>query len=188
MNRIMVDLETLGTAPGSVILSIGAVRFDVEKGLLDEFYVNIDVESSQRLGLTIDGDTVMWWLKQSDAARAKLSKGSGKDVGVAMGEFLAWANRGDKDTVDELWGNGADFDNVLLATVGRKLSEAPRYGGTWSVCGTRPSLYRQNRCYRTLKNLSKIPFTKPVVAHDALEDAKAQAVHLIEILKELHLG
>ena len=71
MSRIMVDLETLGTAPGSVILSIGAVRFDVEKGLLDEFYVNIDVESSQRLGLTIDGDTVMWWLKQSDAARAK---------------------------------------------------------------------------------------------------------------------
>lgn len=88
-NRIMVDLETLGTAPGSVILSIGAVRFDVEEGLLDEFYVNIDVESSQRLGLTIDGATVMWWMKQSDAARAKLSEGSGEDVGVALGKFLA---------------------------------------------------------------------------------------------------
>lgn len=183
-NRIMVDLETLGTAPGSVILSIGAVRFDVEEGLLDEFYVNIDVESSQRLGLTIDGATVMWWMKQSDAARAKLSEGSGEDVGVALGKFLAWANK--DSPVDELWGNGADFDNVLLASVGRKLSEDPRYAGAWG--SVRPSLYRQNRCYRTLKNLSKIPFTKPVVAHDALEDAKAQAVHLIEILKELHLG
>ena len=39
-------------------------------------------------------------------------------------------------------------------------------------------------CYRTLKNL--FPFVlgvKPVVAHNALEDAKAQAAHATDILR-----
>ena len=38
MNRVMIDLETLGTKPGSVILSIGAVRFD-NRQLTDALHV-----------------------------------------------------------------------------------------------------------------------------------------------------
>ncbi len=43
----MVDLETLGTDPKSVILSIGAVTFDPENAKEDfsnTFYVNVDPE------------------------------------------------------------------------------------------------------------------------------------------------
>ena len=30
MEHIMIDIETLGTKPGSIILSIAAVKFDID--------------------------------------------------------------------------------------------------------------------------------------------------------------
>lgn len=42
MNNVMLDLETFGTQPGSVIRSIGAVVFDPFSDKLGkEFYVNM---------------------------------------------------------------------------------------------------------------------------------------------------
>ena len=41
MNRIMVDIETMGLPPDGLILSIGAVRFD-GRGILDRFDMGID--------------------------------------------------------------------------------------------------------------------------------------------------
>ena len=35
ISEIMVDLETLGTAADSIILSVGAVKFDIESGKID---------------------------------------------------------------------------------------------------------------------------------------------------------
>ena len=40
MNHVMVDIETLGTTNNSVVLSIGAVKFD-HQGLGEEFYAEI---------------------------------------------------------------------------------------------------------------------------------------------------
>lgn len=180
MNRIMLDLETLGTKPGSVILAIGAVRFDAEK-ILDEFYVNINPESSVAAGLTMDVSTITWWLQQSDEARKALVAGEARLLPYALQDFARWAmcppgvepkSVADLVQIDELWGNGSDFDNVLLA----RAYEAVEAPAPWK--------HRANRCYRTLKSLyPEIPFEKPAVAHNALEDARAQAKHLIEILK-----
>lgn len=63
ITNIMLDLETLGTCPGSVILQIGAVRSN--NGLER----TITIDSCLRAGLTVDGDTIGWWLRQSEAAR-----------------------------------------------------------------------------------------------------------------------
>ena len=48
MKDVMVDLETLATSADAVILSIGAVRFDLETGEIDDagFYASISVESN----------------------------------------------------------------------------------------------------------------------------------------------
>lgn len=61
LNGIMFDIETLGTLPGSAILSIGAVRFDIgKKSISDEFYVNLDVTSSLSAGFTYEKSTINW--------------------------------------------------------------------------------------------------------------------------------
>lgn len=78
---IMLDLETLGTKPGCVVLSIGAKVFDPyaddsKLGAVPPmtFYRNIDLFSSLMLGLTIDPNTVDWWRKKdADAQEALLA-------------------------------------------------------------------------------------------------------------------
>jgi hypothetical protein len=49
VKNVMIDIETLGTRPGSVILSIGACRFGAD-GIGEEFYRAIDVLDSLMAG------------------------------------------------------------------------------------------------------------------------------------------
>lgn len=178
MNRIMIDLETLGTRPGSIILSIGAVRFDLDHGITGEFYTNINVEDAETYDLTITASTVLWWMNQSDEARKALASAK-KPLLEALLDFDEWARAADfkrnpQADIDELWGNGPDFDNALLASAYKAADlEIP-----WS--------YRANRCYRTMWSMfPQIPFEKPTTAHNSLEDARAQAIHLRKILLSL---
>lgn len=73
MKDIMVDIETLGTKPGCVILSIGAVQFNpFSDELGQEFYNNINADDAERKGFFKDARTVDWWSKQSPESRAHL--------------------------------------------------------------------------------------------------------------------
>ena len=68
--QVMIDLESLGTKPGSALVALGAVKFGNGE-ILAEFYERIDVESCVQLGLEMDTSTVMWWLKQADGRDQK---------------------------------------------------------------------------------------------------------------------
>ena len=52
-----------------------------------------------------------------------------------------------------------------------------------------PWTYRENRDYRTIRNLLGANYQQPptVLSHHALEDAKWQAQHLMNILKHNNL-
>ena len=163
--HVMIDIETLGTQPGSVILSIGAVVI----GSPDlSFYARIDPESSVAHGFKLDVRTVMWWMRQSDEARKALTEGAEYDVVEALDMLTDWfATLG---TVDGVWGNGATFDNVLLQSA-------------YDLCGLpRPWGHREDRCFRTIRALVPVP-TELIplngVAHNALDDAKWQAEYLL---------
>ena len=49
MKNIMIDLETLGNRSDAVILSLGAVKFDLTSGKIDDqgFYASISIDSNQ---------------------------------------------------------------------------------------------------------------------------------------------
>lgn len=165
MNHIMVDLETLGNGSNSVIVSIGAARFDTT-GITDEFYTVVDPQSCADYRLRVDVSTVMWWLKQSEGARAAITK-PGLSLPVALGEFSNWVGRD-----AQIWGNGATFDNVIL-------------GNAYKACSLRqPWKFTNDRCYRTLKNLYPQigADDRSGVYHNALDDARYQAAHAIKIL------
>jgi hypothetical protein len=163
--QIMLDIETLGTRPGSVIVSIGAVKFGGGE-ILGEFYERIDMQSAMDIGLTVDASTIAWWLKQGDAARAELTKPA-KPIFHALESFAVWV----KDREAEVWGNGVGFDNVLLSTAYAH-AQIPQ-----------PWVHWNDRCYRTMKGLHpQIPMERTGTHHHALDDARAQAVHLMKIL------
>ena len=165
----MLDIETLGTAPGSVILSIGAVRFS-EGGLGDTFYTTIDIDSSQAAGLKISAPTLCWWLRQNTAALREITRGV-HPLPNALKQFSDWLCA---HPLAGIWGNGSDFDNALLASAYDAIGVTP----PWS--------HKVNRCYRTIRaanrNLNHMATAKATgTAHHALDDAKNQALHLIAI-------
>jgi len=163
--RIMLDLETLGNRPGSALVAIGAVKFGNGE-ILDEFYRRIDAESCVQLGLEMDTSTVMWWLKQADGPRLEITQ-PGKHLCEVLMDFSQWV----ADPDAEMWGNGAAFDNALLAAA-------------YHVAARKaPWKFWNDRCYRTMKNLHpEVPMERDGEHHHALDDARDQARHLMAIL------
>jgi exodeoxyribonuclease VIII len=172
--NVMIDLETLGTVPGSVILSIGAVAFDEgqPESLWDQFEARpIKVRSSRAVGLTIDEGTLAWWMHQDAEARGlldcALEGAGGLTVHEAMSEFSDWF------PLDAcIWGNGANFDEPLLTAAYSAIGRVPPYK------------YYVSHCYRTMKNLFRNVPTPAFqgLKHDALADALHQTRHLQAIL------
>ncbi|MEO2037995.1 MAG: 3'-5' exonuclease [Martelella sp.] len=171
----MVDLETMGTAPGSAIVSIGAVSFDPEKGSIgEEFFRVVNLRSCERAGLTIDPDTVLWWLKQSEAARQQFDQQGAEDLPQVLGWLASWWRRQNGRFI---WGHGANFDEPLLA---------------WAFRATHvvaPWKYWDARCTRTIFALTgERPDRSRGVHHNALDDARAQAKAVIRAYRKLDLG
>lgn len=176
-HHVMLDLETLGTLPGSVILSLGAVTFGPQ-GLGKEFYAVINRDTCRNAGLVEDPDTLAWWAAQSEEARAVLSLASNLKTSLSLarvlndfGNFLRAL--GDQKTV-MLWGNGVRMDNVLLAAAYRKVGDYD------------PWHYSNDRCYRTLKALEPgCKLVRTGTFHNALDDAKTQAEHAIRLVNRM---
>jgi len=166
MNRVMLDLETLGPRSGSVITSIGAVKFDLD-GTGAAFHRTIDIVDSQSHGLEIDADTLQWWLEQSDEARKELQgERPLKDV---LGQFSSFVKR-----VDEIWANAPTFDCVILRGAYEAIDRDP----PWS--------FRDERCFRTLRHLPQFIGTDHVgTEHNARDDALSQAEAAVLTLREL---
>ena len=171
MKNIMIDLETMGSGSNAAIVSVGAVVFD-ENGIGATFYRKVSLKDSVSLGLDIDTDTVLWWMKQSDEARAELTDSDSFSLGSVLSEFSDFA-RGGGHTV--VWGCGSDFDNVILANAWGKAF--PHIKLPWE--------FWNNRCYRTVKNLFRdVKMERTGTHHNALDDAISQAEHLIKIANE----
>jgi hypothetical protein len=173
--NVMLDLETLGTAPGCPVISIGACVFD-PSGIGDTFYRVVNAESAIGAGLLPDEATINWWEEQTPEARAQtfevaMSPTGGEDLGKALAEFETWLMRFEMTRGVCVWGNGADFDPPILTAAYR-------------ACGWRRPPWRPYaaRCYRTLKNFA--PSIVPLrsgTKHNALDDALTQARHAIQI-------
>jgi hypothetical protein len=169
MKNVMIDIETLGTRPGDTILSIGAVKFTAEEGITEEFYVTIDPETCKAAGLRAQKSTLEWWEKQSPEARAAAFKGE-VSLNVALTKLTMWMPPLDSVLV---WGNGANFDNTLVAAAYR----AMKMDVPWH--------YWNDRCYRTIANMFlKTRVERVGTGHHALDDAKTQTLRLLKMQEE----
>lgn len=169
--HIMLDLETLGKAPGCIVLQIGACVFDRNGPTDQTFKTAISTAASRRLGLTTDTDTLAWWADQSGEAQAVLDEchapgaPTPAEAAVYFNEFLRSANPNPDNL--RLWGNGAAFDNVILRAM-------------FAACGVEPEWpWWGDLCYRTLRAM-RPDIERPAFVgtpHDALDDALNQARH-----------
>lgn len=174
MKDVMIDLETLGRRAGCSILSIGAVAFD-SSGLGEEFYCVVNRHSCHVAGLHEDPQTIDWWAQQSSEAKLVLEAAkAGIALPDALGMLTEYLTQFNLKQV-RVWGNGADFDNAILANC---------YAAIWQDV---PWAFWNNRCYRTLKGLRPgLKMQRQGTYHNALDDAKSQATHAIQLLEACH--
>lgn len=173
MMQVMVDLETMGKRAGCAIVSIGAVLFDPQKGELygNEFYTNVDLVSCTQAGLMLDAETVLWWIAQNEAARAKLLE-SPKPLRHALLAFTEFLALTPQEPV--IWAHGATFDPPIL--------EAAFVAADVKV----PWKYSAVRDTRTIYELANYyPDRAQGTHHNALDDARNQALAVIEAHKRL---
>lgn len=113
--HVMIDTETLGRAPGSVIRSLAAVEFDPETGETGRKKVwKIDLADSIRYGFKVESSTLKWWMMQSEEARRDFVEGAETKLEEFLEEFmefLADVNENDDFT---LWCLQLDFDVPML--------------------------------------------------------------------------
>jgi DNA polymerase III epsilon subunit-like protein len=78
--HVMIDLETLGTEPNSVILSLGAVKFDRNKIYEDDgLYLQMRWQDQLDSGGIVTEGTIRFWLGQPRAARDVILNKSGAE-------------------------------------------------------------------------------------------------------------
>lgn len=166
--RCMIDLETLGTSPGCTILSIGAVTFDAD-GLGERFHRSISLESNEAAGLTIDADTLAWWLDQDADAREVLS--GGEELGEVLHHLRLFFQHQD---IEEVWAHSPSFDCAIL----KAAYEAVGQDAPWG--------YYDERDARTLAELPcAVDVAHEGTEHDALDDAVRQAKMVRQTLARL---
>lgn len=174
MRDVMIDLETLSTRPDAMIRSIGAVAFGPD-GLGDSFHAIIDPADNHG---HMDPETVAWWLGQCDAARQPLSafyEGERVFLPLALHRFRVFLNDlGVSAGKLRVWGHGSSFDIPIIESAFRACGHLIPWG------------HRTARDTRTILELAEVRITTPDEAkHDALGDARAQALAVIESARRL---
>ena len=171
---IMIDLETLATSTDAAILTIGAVKFDPfgredQEPSMTPFYVRVDLDSCDEIGLVTNDDTIAWWANQNKEAQEEAFNTEDRihvrDAFEQLYKFCWGAKR--------VWSNGSAFDIVICETVFKRLNKAVPWN-FWQV-----------RDVRTAFDLGINPQRPPVTAHHALQDAWNQAVGIQNVYNTL---
>ena len=171
MKDVMIDFETLGNGSSKCICQVGAVYFDNVTGELGEsFKANINAATHVKAGAKIDAETVYWWLKQSDEARASIVSGDLENITsvfLRLNTFLSNSKR--------IWSH-ATFDFVTLMETMKQLNITPSFS------------YRAGMDLRTLVYLAGVSTSDTVrtgVHHDALADAIHQVKYCVQSLNAI---
>ncbi|EKF5927267.1 3'-5' exoribonuclease [Escherichia coli] len=176
-HHLMIDLEAMGKNPDAPIASIGAVFFDPQTGEQGpEFSKIIDMGTC---GGTVDISTIEWWLQRSGEARAAIlaDRIPLDDALLQLREFI---DENSGEFFVQVWGNGANFDNVIL----RRSYERQEIPCPWR--------YTNDRDVRTMVALGLVmDFDARNVTtfegerHNALHDARYQAKYVSAIWQKL---
>lgn len=182
---IMIDTETLGQTASAVTLQLALIAVDASDAdvIIREAEEYLPIQPQLKLGRTIDADTILWWMKQPDAARARMDRNKGND----MDELTALVTsiyRKIKEIVDEsadveIMSRGSQFDFPIIESL-------------FDMCGLpeNPYDFRKVRDLRSIMSeagvdVSDVPVRGGLVKHHALSDCRFQLDCLFEARRRM---
>lgn len=169
-SHFVIDIETLGHVPGSIILEIGCVEFNPKTGeILDEILIPIDIEDSKRLGFSETKSTLNWWARQDNFDEV-LNRQPKHKIHTALGTLFNFLHGGYEAII---WANSPLFDIGLLQAYYDKFDFKSYPWKFWNL-----------RDIRTLVHLVGV---KKATAntHGALEDCKNQVDWIVQGLRKV---
>lgn len=175
--HLMLDFETLGNQFDTAVLSLGAVAFNRE-AIIAKTMWEYDIAEQLALKRSVTGSTLSWWAAQGDLARQVFQD---NDFKVKVAEFFPQFENfcdsnlklvGEKRDELKPWGNGANFDVVIIEDIYRRHHMEHEFAIPWKFWNV--------WCFRTFNNLTKCRDLVPKrqthgVKHNALDDALYQA-------------
>ena len=162
MSDVMLDIETLSTTNNSVVLSLGAIKFNpfTLQEAHAELECRVTIDDQTALGRDISDSTLEWWGKQpaevQEAAFSADGRISAVDTCHALNKFIVGSNK--------IWCQGPHFDICILESL-------------FKQCGVHTNWqYYQIMDSRTLFSVHGDLRPKDRSSlHNAVEDCKAQA-------------
>ncbi len=170
---LMCDVECLGKGEDAALVSLGAVFFDLKTQTMGPTFLRtINLATAVRDGGTMDAATVIWWMRQGDAARHSIAY-NGQDIRKVLQDFSDWIKETCRHEDVRPYGNSNSFDLPKIETaMGRIGMKVP-----WHFINV--------RCFRTMRamypSVEYNPAEKGDGGHNALIDAQFQIAHLFKI-------
>lgn len=170
--HVCVDLETLGTVPGCVVLEIGAVAFDEDTPSEDwpVFRREVAMRAPDQRERWIDVDTLTWWTNRAKDGAVIPGLARGMDLGDALRAFFEWFRQVEAEDV-RVWSWGMDFDFGILRNAADQMGEKL------------PWRYNRQRCARTLCEELGVK-RQGMVSHEASDDALCEAQAVVVALQQ----
>lgn len=135
----MIDVETIGSTPDSLILSYGFVPFNSDREIGPKFLKKIILDDAMKYGV-ITADTLQWWTKQSFEQFSDLVNSGNtttKEALLVLKDMCEYY----MDDNFKVWANGPDFDLEMIENKLHKLN-MPMVWLPWN-----------QRCVRTIKSI-----------------------------------
>jgi len=160
----MIDIETLGTEPSSVIMSVGGVKFDPYTSDVphDGKHWMLDVDAQTDAGRDVNDSTLEWWAKQEQSIQDRAFSTEGR---TSLQEFMPDLNKW-LVGCHTIWCQGPQFDMVMLENLFKQFDHHMNW------------FYWQVSDSRTLFKMLPADPRKSIQEnlHDAQADAHWQAV------------
>lgn len=172
---VMIDIETLSTKPEAVVLSVGAVKFNMKDEPVQKIHWRLDINEQTDADRDICNDTLEWWAKQDLAVRSEVFS---TDNRVSLDQFFAELNRY-MTGAEKIWCQGPQFDLVIIENLYRQFEQHWNWQ-FWQVMDSRT-------LFQVMKHFNFEDPRKGVQQdlHNAAEDAYWQAIGVQKMYSEI---
>lgn len=180
MAHLMIDIETLGTTPDALILTVAAQSFDpVGDGYYNQsYYARVDFDS--QIDRKIEDGTLQWWANQNSLVREEaFAEDDRKPLDQVLDELgkLIWKS-------SAIWANGPTFDMTILEHA-YKSYKKPLPWQYYRVRDAR-TVYMLKPDSAASSNTRITDVNRPA-SHHALDDCRRQIDLLQQTLRHLNI-
>ena len=164
----------MGKGADAALVALGAAFFDIRTQTIGPTFLRtINLATAVRDGGTMDPSTVIFWLRQGDAARHSVAY-NGQDIRKVLQDFSDWIKETCRHEDVRPYGNSNSFDLPKIETAMERIGMKT------------PWHFINVRCFRTMRamypSVEYNPAEKGDGAHNALADAEFQGRHLFKIV------